>query len=129
MTTKTKTKTVEDVREMQESLTAMIAAATNMTVLVHRVLEQLSEEDEKPVRKNDVEKKESAPAKPEASFADETETTIENCRQAIQNVVNSGGTEVAREILGQFSAKKISDLDPVHYDEFVRRCADSSTGE
>lgn len=55
-------------------------------------------------------------------YASPAPVTVERVREALKNVMETHGMPMCTEILKQFGAARVSELDPKHYANFVDAC-------
>ena len=70
----------------------------------------------------EVTKKRGRPAKKTDAAPPTRELTIDDCRQALSDVLDAKGYDEATRILSAFQAVKVGDVKPAQFAEFIQTC-------
>lgn len=65
---------------------------------------------------------EQSPSQSEPAAAAPASLTLDDVRTALQNFTGSKGVPAGIELLGEFGAKRISELKPEHFVAFIEKC-------
>ena len=107
--------------ELTEAVTALTEAMTNGGTTKAEAKEEEAPKKKAPAKKAPAKK---APAKKEKSDG----PTMEEVRDKLRQVSADVSPKEARGILGEFSAKKVTDLDEKDYDEVMEMAEEALEG-